>query len=87
MFNSDILFQRARNATVSALLTGDNALPTEYVFIPTDYVLNTLYRGYEGEDPTAWNETELSRMYTHVATAFEVVFKNTVLNVFERTDY
>lgn len=49
---------------------GPNALPTEYVFMPTDFYLPDWYYGLAGQSPLRWNEDELSRVYRDAAKAF-----------------
>ena len=51
---------------------GDQALPAEFYFFPTDIYLPEWYANVVGE-PHEWNETELRRLHLDAAKAFQAV--------------
>ena len=51
---------------------GDDALPAEFYFFPTDMYLPDWYADVVGE-PHEWNESELRRLHVDAAKAFETV--------------
>jgi len=62
---------------------GENSLPMEYYFIPTDIYLPDWYQNVGGQYVLGWNETELYRAYADASPAFNLMDTSSARNLMD----